>query len=367
MQNEVGSFPPGKKITVVFVIGGPGSGKGTQCSMIVKHFGFTHLSAGDLLREEAKSDTEQGLALNLKFVLFIDCSKEEMERRILNRNQGRDDDNIDTVRRRFEVFQESTLPVVQHYEKTGKLRRVDGAKSADAVFEDVKAIFVQLNTQVAWYTRGDKLSNGMARRILVQSPRLVEKIQKTFVCDWSVSSVKYYLRRRIGAMLENVFFFSYGNLLRQIIGWYILVVIPTDVTVRIPISLSVEFHLCTQCVTRKMASKAGGDGKEAINEQVIANTYANMRTEMKPTLHQDHRAGDGDHQGGPPAVKRNKEGLEEVIARMHEALERKKKEITEFELKYKIRIRKADNNAEEEGGKKEGTAQGVLVGPAGWQ
>jgi len=28
--------------------------------MIVKQFGFTHLSAGDLLREEAKYDTEQG-------------------------------------------------------------------------------------------------------------------------------------------------------------------------------------------------------------------------------------------------------------------------------------------------------------------
>jgi prefoldin subunit 2 len=65
-----------------------------------------------------------------------------------------------------------------------------------------------------------------------------------------------------------------------------------------------------------------------------------------------------------PAVKRNKEGLEEVIARMREALERKKKEITEFELKYKIRIHKAGNDAEE-AGRKEGTAQGVLVGPAG--
>ncbi|CAL5050410.1 unnamed protein product [Urochloa decumbens] len=199
IKNEVGSSPSGKKITVVFVIGGPGSGKGTQCSKIVKNFSFTHLSAGDLLREEVKSDTEQGtmiknlmhegklvpselivklllkamlqsgndkflvdgfprneenrhaydniIGIEPEFVLFIDCSKEEMERRILNRNQGRDDDNIDTVRRRFEVFQESTMPVVQYYEKRGKLRRVDGAKSADEVFEDVKAIFVQLNAQ----------------------------------------------------------------------------------------------------------------------------------------------------------------------------------------------------------------------------
>ena len=30
-----------KKVTVVFVLGGPGSGKGTQCANIVEHFGFT--------------------------------------------------------------------------------------------------------------------------------------------------------------------------------------------------------------------------------------------------------------------------------------------------------------------------------------
>ncbi|TVU13029.1 hypothetical protein EJB05_46701 [Eragrostis curvula] len=206
-KNHVGSFPPGKKITVVFVLGGPGSGKGTQCAKIVDQFGFTHLSAGDLLREESKSNTEQGMMIknimhegklvpsdiivklllkamlqsgsdkflidgfprneenrqayekiiNIEpeFILFVECPKEELERRILNRNQGRDDDNIDTIRRRFDVFQEATLPVVQYYEKRGKLRRVDGAKSADAVFEDVKAIFSEINTQA---NRGSSLS-----------------------------------------------------------------------------------------------------------------------------------------------------------------------------------------------------------------
>jgi cytidylate kinase len=47
--------PPKAKLAdkVVFVLGGPGSGKGTQCAKIVEDYGFTHLSAGDLLREEA--------------------------------------------------------------------------------------------------------------------------------------------------------------------------------------------------------------------------------------------------------------------------------------------------------------------------
>ena len=46
--------------TVVFVLGGPGAGKGTQCSNIVNDFGFVHLSAGDLLRAHMKSGSEDG-------------------------------------------------------------------------------------------------------------------------------------------------------------------------------------------------------------------------------------------------------------------------------------------------------------------
>lgn len=49
------------KPKVVFVLGAPGSGKGTQCSRIVDTFGYTHLSAGDLLREErARSGSQFG-------------------------------------------------------------------------------------------------------------------------------------------------------------------------------------------------------------------------------------------------------------------------------------------------------------------
>ena len=42
----------GKKI--VFIVGGPGSGKGTQCDRIVAKYGYCHLSSGDLLRAEGK-------------------------------------------------------------------------------------------------------------------------------------------------------------------------------------------------------------------------------------------------------------------------------------------------------------------------
>ncbi|KAG0280105.1 bifunctional uridylate/adenylate kinase, partial [Linnemannia gamsii] len=45
--------------TVIFVLGGPGAGKGTQCANLVRDFGFVHLSAGDLLREEQQRPGSQ--------------------------------------------------------------------------------------------------------------------------------------------------------------------------------------------------------------------------------------------------------------------------------------------------------------------
>ncbi|GJN10965.1 hypothetical protein PR202_ga29116 [Eleusine coracana subsp. coracana] len=156
----------GKKVTVVFVLGGPGSGKGTQCTNIVEHFGFTHLSAGDLLRAEIKSGSENGtmienmikegkivpseVTINLlqeamikddndKFL--IDGFPRNEENRAAFENVGRVDDNIETIRKRFRVFVESSLPVIEYYNGKAKVKKIDAAKPISEVFEDVKAIF----------------------------------------------------------------------------------------------------------------------------------------------------------------------------------------------------------------------------------
>ncbi|KAL2463759.1 UMP-CMP kinase 3 [Forsythia ovata] len=196
-----GSVPTNKNVTVVFVLGGPGSGKGTQCANIVQHFGYTHLSAGDLLRAEIKSGSENGTmiqnmikegkivpsevtikllqramqesgndkflidgfprneenraafesvtGIEPEFVLFFDCSAEEMENRLLNRNQGREDDNIETIRKRFKVYMESSLPVIEYYNSKGKVRKIDAAKPIEEVFEAVKAVFTPSIDKVA--------------------------------------------------------------------------------------------------------------------------------------------------------------------------------------------------------------------------
>lgn len=182
------------KPKIVFVLGGPGSGKGTQCGRLVENFGFDHFSAGDLLRAEVKAGGERGeliaelikegklvpghITLELlnkaiqgstasyilidgfprklnqagsfekdvsdfEFVLFFDCPEEEMERRLLERGQtsGRTDDNTESIRKRFKTFVESSMPVIEYYEALGKVRRIEATKSIDDVYDIVRKCF----------------------------------------------------------------------------------------------------------------------------------------------------------------------------------------------------------------------------------
>jgi len=203
---------PAPPPTVVFVLGGPGAGKGTQCSKLVRaaraarhslsrppsqvrDYGFTHLSAGDLLRAHMQTDSADGrlvaeliangqivpssVTVNLltsamassgcsrflidgfprnsenrdawervagydcTFVLFYDVSEEVMTQRLLGRNQGRTDDNAATIAKRFRVFEDSTRPVLAHYEAKGKLVRVDGGRGVEEVYEATRPAFQQ--------------------------------------------------------------------------------------------------------------------------------------------------------------------------------------------------------------------------------
>eukprot|EP01079_Euglenida_sp_SAG-EU17-18_P011965 gene11965-2185_t len=49
--------------TVVFVLGGPGSGKGTQCALLAEKVGCVHLDPSHLVRNEVKSGSGLGLQL----------------------------------------------------------------------------------------------------------------------------------------------------------------------------------------------------------------------------------------------------------------------------------------------------------------
>jgi hypothetical protein len=49
---------------IFWVIGGPGSGKGTQCVRLAEKFKLAHISSGDLLRAEVASNSPQGKEIN---------------------------------------------------------------------------------------------------------------------------------------------------------------------------------------------------------------------------------------------------------------------------------------------------------------
>ena len=44
----------------IVIFGAPGSGKGTQSDLLIKKYGFEHISTGDVLRNEIKNGTELG-------------------------------------------------------------------------------------------------------------------------------------------------------------------------------------------------------------------------------------------------------------------------------------------------------------------
>ena len=76
-------------------------------------------------------------------VLFFDCPLDTMQERLLKRGEtsGRADDNIDTIKKRFDTFTNQSLPVVEHYEKQGKCVKISSVPPPDEVYVHVAAVF----------------------------------------------------------------------------------------------------------------------------------------------------------------------------------------------------------------------------------
>lgn len=182
-------------INVVFVLGGPGSGKGTQCSKLVNDFKFVHLSAGDLLRAEKNTPgsefgelidhyikegliVPQEITINLlknaivkeytdknarnflvdgfprkmdqaisfensvsegKLVLYFECPEEIMLKRLLNRGKtsGRSDDNLESIKKRFTTFIQTSMPVIEYYDDQNKVIKINCNEPVDEVYSHV--------------------------------------------------------------------------------------------------------------------------------------------------------------------------------------------------------------------------------------
>ncbi|KAL0578436.1 bifunctional uridylate/adenylate kinase [Marasmius crinis-equi] len=201
-----------KKVTVIFVLGGPGAGKGTQCARLVEDFGFCHLSAGDLLRAEQNREGSQygelirtcikegtivPMEVTVKLlenamraaidekrtgdgwadgqgrflidgfprkmdqaemfehtvcpasaVLFFTTTEEVMLDRLLERGKtsGREDDNAESIKKRFVTYKEQTMPVIEHYAKVGKVVEIDSSVSIEEVHQKANTAIQKLFT-----------------------------------------------------------------------------------------------------------------------------------------------------------------------------------------------------------------------------
>ena len=67
--------------------------------------------------------------------VYLDVARSELVRRILHRaeEQGRADDNEQTVANRLQVFDEATRPLIEYYRSRGLLHMIDASRDEDTV------------------------------------------------------------------------------------------------------------------------------------------------------------------------------------------------------------------------------------------
>jgi adenylate kinase len=188
----------------IVLLGPPGSGKGTQATMLVEQLGLPHISTGALLRNAAKRGTELGLqakaitdkgelvpddimsdmiedrlsradvakgfildgyprnvaqarALDIMLerlnmpadeAIHIDIDPETVIKRIAKRakEEGRSDDAVETVKNRMRVYAEQTAPVADYYAERGLLTRVLGEGPKEEILQRILSV---LNTRTA--------------------------------------------------------------------------------------------------------------------------------------------------------------------------------------------------------------------------
>ena len=188
----------------IIIFGAPGSGKGTYSDEIVKKFGMSHISTGDVLRSEIKNDTELGKiaksyidkgqlipdelmidilakvydsikdnrgvifdgfprtiaqaealkkmlslrnhTMGIMIELIVD--EEILMNRLLNRaiEQGRADDNESTIRNRFKVYHEQTAPLSQWFQNEG-IRHIFKWNEHPSKEQMLEAIFDTINSE----------------------------------------------------------------------------------------------------------------------------------------------------------------------------------------------------------------------------
>ena len=182
------------------ILGPPGSGKGTQAKRLAKEKNLFYFGTGDLMRQEAETGTAMGLvfrkvwergqgeliadelvqrfvgekleATDLSQGLVLDgyprtmeqaeyleeifkkkkidnllvinlvVSTESLIKRMLKRrvDENRVEDRPEVLRKRIEVYQKQTAPLIEYYQKKGLLINIDGEPTIEEVWEEIKKV-----------------------------------------------------------------------------------------------------------------------------------------------------------------------------------------------------------------------------------
>ena len=85
---------------------------------------------------------------------------------MLNRGQGRSDDNAEAIVKRFETYQQKNLPVINYYEQFGKVRRIDANRDVLDIYEETrKAMLPQISCIIGPKASGKTtLGNALCER-----------------------------------------------------------------------------------------------------------------------------------------------------------------------------------------------------------
>jgi adenylate kinase len=184
------------------LLGPPGAGKGTQAVRLAEHFQSADVATGDIFREQVASgtplgriaqeyldsgdlvpdevviamvmerisepDCANGFVLDgfprtvaqaealdrrlesagnpLEAALFFEIEELELFRRLAGRSAAlhRSDDTEQTIRHRLEVFANKTRPLVNYYERSGALVRIDAVGDVEEVTRRILKLLGQM-------------------------------------------------------------------------------------------------------------------------------------------------------------------------------------------------------------------------------
>ncbi|MBD5250980.1 MAG: adenylate kinase [Barnesiella sp.] len=177
------------------IFGAPGSGKGTQSDKLISRYGLTHISTGEILRENIAKGTELGKIADkyiskghlipddlvtemladeidahpgtkgfifdgfprtipqaealdrileergesVHSVIGLEVPDDQLIERLLARGKesGRSDDNLETINKRLQVYHSSTSPLKDFYLGNGRYESIEGTGEIDHIADRI--------------------------------------------------------------------------------------------------------------------------------------------------------------------------------------------------------------------------------------